>query len=167
MPYFIRPFFEIAFFQRGPESLPSSERYVYQILLIAFIVSCAFVSIMDRLSARYLVVYAISILCFAAFIYFLLNVVNKPERFKQTFVAGLGVDIVINLMMIPAAYSTVAFPNDSLAYNLGVIATVLSLFWSVGILAFILHSATELKPIECIILAISINFLMLMLSSYI
>ena len=167
MPNFIRPFFEIAFFRRSPDSLPSSETYVYQVLLIAVLVSCGFVYILERLSVRYLIFYAISIVCFAAFIYVLLTAVNKIERFKQTFVAGMGVDIVINVMMLPAAYSTIAFPEGSVAFNLGVVATLLSLVWAMGVLAFILRAATELKPVECIILAVSINMFMVILSNYI
>lgn len=164
---FIRPFFEIAFFKRGPETLPSSERYVYQVLTLAVLLSCVFVQVLGRFSTRYLLFYAASIICFAAFIYVLLSFVGKVERFKQTFVAGIGVDIAINIMMLPAAYSTTAFAESSLAFNLGVLATLLSLVWSVAILAEILHSSTELSRTECTVISISINLFMILLSSYI
>lgn len=164
---FLRPFFEIAFFQRSPETLPSDERYVYLTMLALTLVSVGIVHMLGRLSVSYLLVLLASFVIMAFILQQLLGYVKKTERFKQTFSAVLGTDMAINIMMLPAAYASITFPVESLSFQLGGTAILLSFVWSIGVLGHILHLATDLKRLDCNIIALCIKLFMLMLSSLI
>jgi len=162
----IRPFFEIAFFKRTPDTLPFGVNYLFWVLSISLLVSCLVMYVANALTVKHIVLFFSAFLVFAGLLYSFLSFLNKKERFLQTLSASVGADIAINLSIIPAVYATEVFPESSISFKLGGTAILLSLAWSVLVLAHILQAASELKYSDCLLFSVAINFIMLTLSYY-
>ena len=140
---FFKPLVEIAFFKRGPEALPVNTAYS-MFVVVLYVVSTAIAFMISKLPiSQLLPSIVISLFAYALLSYGLLTLANKRERIGQTFTALVGADVVITLLILPAVFLLVNFPQESVEFQLGQLSYFLTLIWSVAVIAVILNAAME------------------------
>ncbi|MBT8141336.1 MAG: hypothetical protein KJO88_03125 [Gammaproteobacteria bacterium] len=149
----LKPLADIAFFSRGPDILPSSNAFI-GLVIVLFSVATAVAFYVAKLSMMYLLpTLLLSIAAYAVLTLVPLRIAQKQERVAQTFAAFLGTDAVITLLTVPALFLLVNFPSDSLSYQLGQASYLLTLIWSIAVIAVILNAAMEWEKIFGFMLA--------------
>lgn len=107
-----RAFVEIVLRRRGPESLPDSTFLV--LLTIVLIVALGVLSnlLLYELTPLYLLVLAVRVVLFLAFVYAVLSFFKLERRFRQTVAAWIGAELVISAFFLPLALLFVGFGLD-------------------------------------------------------
>lgn len=142
-----KPMFEIAFFKRGPDSLPANNAYL-GLMLVAYIIATCVAYMIAKLPMRQLLPsLVLSVLAYGVLTYVPLNLAKKPERMRQTFAAFVGADVIITVLMFPALFLLVSFPQESLAYQLGQASFLMTIVWSIVVIAVILNDALEWQKV--------------------
>jgi len=161
---FFRPLFEIAFFKQSPEILPASITYLYTLLAVYFSVAGGSFYLSGYDLNGFVLRFIVLVIFSGLILYGILRIMNKKERFLQAFSAKIGTNIILSIFLIPIAYNINHFPDDKTVMSLTAMGYLVSIFWSIGIYAYILQAATELKMNLCIPIAICVTLFMLMAS---
>ncbi len=103
--------------RKGPEDFPASHSLMFILIMINLIVSIALAS---KIHSQTIAV-SLSVLgLFITYIFIKILLVNKTERFTQTFSSMVGVSILIDLVSVPVIFPLL---NEDLSQN------ILLLFW--------------------------------------
>jgi len=157
----ILAFVEIAFHRRSPEDLPASRGFLVAVLVVYVAVRFATARYLEVATYPELMV-ALDTVVELAFIWALLRAFNRERRFRQTAVAVLGVDTLLNLVRLPLWlwHRSLHAPKDetTLPYMLVLLVTL----WNVDVSAFILSRALE-RP-YVLTIAIMLGYVLLSIS---
>lgn len=107
-------FFRIAIFQKGPQDVPASP-FVLRLLLPVYLAVNYLVLLLNGVQETALLQIGMDFALIAGFCWPLLFFAGKPARFRQTFSAMIGTDIVISFCALPAIATLNTHAND-LAY---------------------------------------------------
>lgn len=121
----IKILIDMILLRKGPEDLPASVSLMFILLTINFVISVVLAS---KIHSHSVAVSLSAIGLFMTFIFIKILLVNKPERFTQTFSSMMGVSILIDLASVPVVFPLL---NESLNQN------ILVLFWLLAIALYI------------------------------
>jgi hypothetical protein len=151
----LRLFLRITALKQGPQDVPwdgiSAKRIVFAYALVN-------IAIM-KLNSDWVTVFlqlATDVALMAGFTYPMLLVSGSTARFRQTLLALLGSDALINFFALPALVSLNVEPSD-----VGFLAMLLMMVWHWAVIAHIYRHALE-RPF---LFAVLVAFLYLMLAS--
>ncbi len=138
MSEIIKILFDICLLRKGPEDMPSSSILMSALVVVSLLVSIILGSVVYNYQIAVLL-NIVGLLVTFAFVKILL--INKSERFIQTFSSMLGVSVLIDIISIPVIYPLL---SEKLDKNLAVLFWLLSIAvygWFVVIFGFIVSRA--------------------------
>lgn len=163
----IQPFINLLLFRASPQDIPASSRALKYVILACFLtdiigaVSLLGLNLASILSAGQIVLYS-------SFIYLLLKINQKTERWLQTLTALFGVLALINIASYPFIQNLDLFSEGKLVLSSGVLIVAALQLWFFIIMARILRDAVEVTMGRAILLTfLIINIVPLVLSSVI
>ena len=136
---FLKLFFDICLFKKGPQDIPASN--VLLRLLIPFYASVSFLLLIlnsDGLNAAMQVLVEIMLILGSTWI--ILFIARKPARFQQTASALMATDALISFFALPAM-ATLVGQGAGLAF----LAIIMLMIWHWAISGHIFSNALE-KP---------------------
>ena len=148
-------FLEITAFRKGPQDVPTASRLMPLILLVYVLVNLAILLLSSDLSSALMQV-AVDFVLMSGFIWPLLFVSAKLNRYRQTLVALLGTDALINFFALPTVAS---LTNE--ASDLGFFAMLMLMMWHWAVTGHILRHALD-RPL---FFGLGVAFLYLLISS--
>jgi hypothetical protein len=157
----ILAFVEIAFHRRSPADLPASRAFFVAVLVVYLVFSLATTRYFDLVKYPEVLV-AFDTALELAFIWGVLRAFERDRRFRQTAVAVLGVDTLLNLVTVPlmlwhrslnVARDEPTIPN---------ILLLLVQIWSIDVSAFVLSRALE-RP-YVLTIALMLGYVLLSIS---
>lgn len=96
-------FVEITLHRRGPESLPAS-RFLFGFVLVCYVsMGLLVLGLRGAFSPLQLLIFCGDLALYLAFVFAVLRFFKLDRRFRQTAIALLGSDIVINACSLPLA----------------------------------------------------------------
>ncbi|MEJ2115931.1 MAG: hypothetical protein P8X88_07805 [Gammaproteobacteria bacterium] len=138
MSAIIKILFDICLLRKGPEDLPSSFNLMFVLIVVSLLVSI----VLGLAIYNYQLAVILSIVgLFVTFVFVKILLINKAERFIQTFSAMLGTSVLIDVISIPILYPLL---GEKLDKNLAVLFWLLSIAvygWFVVIYGFIVSRA--------------------------
>lgn len=138
MSDYLKLLFNICLFTKGPQDIPFSNRLL-RLSMIAFLLvsyllkQVAFNGVTAFLQA------VVELLLVTSFAWLILSFTHNSKRFVQTACALIGTDILISALAFPII-SLLSTDNNNFFASLSLLALVI---WSWGVLAHIIHHATE------------------------
>lgn len=148
-------FLEITAFRKGPQHVPTAAWLLPLILVFYVVINLAILLLSGDLSSAVMQV-AVDFALMSGFIWPLLFVSAKLNRYRQTLVALLGTDAVINFFALPAVAS---LTNE--ATDLGFFAMLILMMWHWAVTGHILRYALD-RPL---FFGLGVAFLYLLISS--
>ncbi len=148
-------FLEITAFRKGPQDVPTANWLMPLILMVYVAINVAVLLLSSEWGDALMQV-AVDFALMSAFIWPLLFVSNKLNRYRQTLVALLGTDAVINFFALPAVAS---LTNE--ATDLGFFAMLILMMWHWAVTGHILRYALD-RPL---FFGLGVAFLYLLISS--
>ena len=121
-------FFDICLLRKGPEDVPFSGFLLALVVVLSIIVS---IWIGAMINSMRLAVFSTIAELFFTFVFIKLLLMNKPERFLQTFIALLGALTLINLFYIPAVYIYLSKENNESIQAYIVLVAFALLIWKI------------------------------------
>lgn len=113
----IKILINIILLRKGPEDLPASISLMFVLAAINLFISIVLAS---KIHSQTIAVSLSVVGLFMTYIFIKILLINKPERFTQTFSAMMGVSILIDLISVPIVFPLL---NENLNQN------ILFLFW--------------------------------------
>jgi len=162
MPVF-QNLLSLLFLKSAPQNLPYSSQLTVQ-LAVAYVFSGIIVLQTtlnpDDMFAGLLLGFFVQY----AFVYLVLQALNKRPRFMQTFCAILGVGILFNLLSWPV-FSVISDESatDTLKSSMSLMFLML-ISWEVLVKAYIFRHALEMKMFNALVLSFSLFFISVALS---
>jgi hypothetical protein len=138
----ILAFVEIAFHRRSPADLPASRAFFFAVLVVYVAFGLVTTRYFEFVRYPELLV-AFETTLELAFIWSVLRAFERERRFRQTAVAVLGVDALLNLATVPLLFwhrSLHVAKDEPTIPNL---LLLLVQIWSIDVSAFILARALE------------------------
>ena len=154
----IHALFDIMLHRRGPDSLPSSPFLFW--LLLAIMLASGFAQLVV---AGITLLHTAVLLLVAGFelwfVWAVLRLFERQQRFRQTMSAVLGTDAIISLMITPliAFEQPPATPED---VSPAAFVVLLLVLWSIDIMAFVLSRALERPYLLTVAVSLAYFFLM-------
>ena len=134
----IRLFIDICLLRKGPEDVPHSGFLLGLVLLLSVIVS---VWVGAMINSMQIAVFSTIAELFFTYVFVKLLLLNKAERFLQTFIALLGTLTLINISYVPAVYIyLLEGTNENIQAIIGMLAVVL-LIWKIAVCGHIFSKA--------------------------
>jgi hypothetical protein len=96
---FLKVFLDIVLWRRGPQDLPSSKFLVFATLLANELVSALHLVVMHESAAAYFVFLVIDPLLLMGWIWLVLRLFNRSDRYAQTISAVLGTSTLLALLL--------------------------------------------------------------------
>ncbi len=163
----IQPFINLLLFRAGPQDMPASNA----ILKIA-IFACFVTDILGAIGLLGLTLSAVlsigQIVLYAAFIYLLLKINKKTERWLQTLTALFGALALINLASYPFIQNLNLFSEGKLVLTPGILIVAVLQLWFFIVMARILRDALEITMGRAVLITfLIVNIVPLVLSSVI
>ncbi len=123
MPAFIKILIDIILLRKGPDALPVSSSLMFILIIINLVISTALGSTIHG----HQVALSLSVIgLFISYVFIKLLLVNKPERFVQTFCAIIGVSILLDLISVPIVFPLLnENANQSTVMLFGLLASAL------------------------------------------
>lgn len=161
----IQPFINLLLFRAGPQDMPASK----SVLKIA-IVACFITDIMGAVGLLGLPLSAVlsagQIALYSSFVYLLLKINTKTERWLQTLTALFGALALINLVTYPFIQNLSLISEGQLVLTPGLLLVAALQLWFFIIMARILRDANDITLGRAILLSfLIINLVPLVLSS--
>ncbi|MFM8341766.1 MAG: hypothetical protein ACKN9F_06060 [Methylomonas sp.] len=148
-------FLEITAFRKGPQDVPTASWLLPFVGMFYVGINLAVLLLSSDLSTALMQV-AVDFALMSAFIWPLLFVSDKINRYRQTLAALLGTDAVINFFALPA----VASLNNE-ATDLGFFAMLILMMWHWAVTGHIFRYALD-RPL---FFGLGVAFLYLLISS--
>ena len=163
----IQPFINLLLFRAGPQDMPASNT-----VLKATILACFITDIIGAIGLLGLTLSAVlsagQIVLYAGFIYLLLKINNKTDRWLQTLTALFGALALINLASYPFIQNLNLLSEGQLVLTPGILIVAALQLWFFIVMARVLRDAIEVTMGRAILLTfLIINVVPLVLSSII
>jgi hypothetical protein len=97
---FFKVFVDIVLWRRGPQDLPSSMLLIAATLIAYVLVSALSLSLSQSSQPRYFVFLVIEPIMLMGWIWIVLKVYRREERYRQTIAAILGASALIGLVLL-------------------------------------------------------------------
>ncbi|MCK4493355.1 MAG: hypothetical protein KAU26_04825 [Methylococcales bacterium] len=153
-------FYELALFKKSPEDIPTSS-FLQLAVIFSYIVISFLMFFMSSSWTQALLHIAVEMILIALFCRIVLSWHKKLARYSQTFIALLGVDVVISLCAFPAVASlNTPMPEKSSFYLVVVLVYILLVLWHWLAAGHIFRKSLS----ESFIFGLGISLLYLMLS---
>jgi hypothetical protein len=156
-------FWDIARFRRGPEDLPVSSAWLVATVVAHAVLGLVIAGILPPLPPRpgvedhSLAMLLIDVIVALLWGRAILQVVGRPERFRQMMTAVFGVQLVMQPALVTAYWLAGYLEKGSgLILPAGLLVTALSV-WALLALARVLRSATGWPMFPCAVLVIAQN----------
>jgi hypothetical protein len=161
----IQPFINLLMFRAGPQDMPASNNALKISMLTCFLTDILGAAGMLGLKLA-LVLSAGQIALYAGFIFLLLKINQKTERWLQTLTALFGALALINLASYPFIHNLNLFADGKLALTPGILIVAVLQLWFFAVMARVLRDAIEIRIGRAILLTfLIINIVPLVLSS--
>ena len=152
----LKTFINICLLKEGPEDLPHSYVLLGIVILLGFLISILIGSIDQNIKVAGLA----SILgLFFTFVFSKLLLINKPERFLQTFTAMIGVDAIISVVSVPSFYSLKFLELSELTEMFFSLTIFALLVWVVIVYGYIFSKALSIMMGYGVAISIGYAFL--------
>lgn len=161
----IQPFINLLLFRAGPQDMPASNT-----MLKITILACFVTDIIGAIGLLGLTLSAVlsagQIMLYSAFIFLLLKINNKTERWQQTLIALFGALALINLASYPFIQNLNLISEGKLVLTPGLLIVAALQLWFFVVMARILRDAIDVTMGRAILLTfLIINIVPLVLSS--
>lgn len=161
---FIQPFINLLLFRAGPQDMPASP----SALKIVFI-SCFITDVLGAMRTlgitMSMLLSAGQIALLGLFVYLLLKVYQKPERWVQTLTAIFGALALINLASLPVVQNLNILEDGKLIITPQLLLVAVLQLWFFITMARILRDALEIKLGRALLLTfLMINIIPILLS---
>jgi len=125
----LKLFFEIALLKKSPKDIPSS--LFLQYLVIAIYLSISFLMLFMSVPwTQALLEIVVELTFIAIFCKVILSWVKKTARYRQTFIALLGVDALISFCAFPAlATLNTPMPENSSFFLFALLVSIILILW--------------------------------------
>ncbi len=125
----LKIFFDIALLRKSPKDIPSSLFLQYLVVAIYLFVSFLML-FMSEPRTQALLGDIISLIFIALFCKLTLFWGKKPARYRQTFIALLGVDTLISFCAFPAlATLSTPMPENSSFFLFAILISIIFILW--------------------------------------
>ncbi len=156
----LKLFYDIALFKKSPADIPSSP-FLQGLVIVSYLTINFLILFMSNSWANAVVQIVVEISLIAIFCHVVLSWHKKLARYSQTFIALLGVDVVISLCAIPALASlSTPMPEKSSFYLVAVFVYILLVLWHWLAAGHIFRKALS----ESFVFGLGISLLYLMIS---
>jgi hypothetical protein len=98
---FLKAFVDIVLWRKGPQDLPSSRLLVALTLLAYVLVTLLQLSLMHERASAYVMFAIVDPILLMTWIWVVLKVYRRPERYPQTIAAILGSTALLGLGLVP------------------------------------------------------------------
>lgn len=157
---FIQPFINLLLFRAGPQDMPASQSTLKLVLISCFIADMLGAVKSVDMSLSVLVLTAIKVILLGGFIYILLNLFKKPERWLQTLSAVYGAQTLIHLASLPFMHKIQLLENGQLIISDKMLIVAALQMWLFVVIASILKGALEIKMARALIINLVLNVLL-------
>jgi hypothetical protein len=132
---------DITLHRRGPDELPPSGFLLSVLLGLYFLTGIIGIWTLGVLDAGTMQVLLLDSVFFFAYVFVALRLFRHDRRFRQTAIALLGAEVVINMVGLPLALwsRTISVPPDP--YSAPMLLQLLLLVWWIDVAGFILSRA--------------------------
>ncbi len=163
----IQPFINLLLFRAGPQDVPASKS-----VLKITIAACFITDVMGAVGLLGLPLSAVlsagQIALYSGFVYLLLKLNTKTERWLQTLTALFGALTLINLVSYPFIQNLQLIHDGKLVLTPGILLVAILQLWFFIVMARILRDANEITLGRAILLTfLIINLIPLFMSSLI
>jgi len=163
----IQPFINLLMFRAGPQDVPASNT-----VLKVTILACFITDVIGAIGLLGLTLAAVlstgQIVLYAGFIYLLLKINSKTERWLQTLTALFGTLALINLASYPFIQNLNLISEGQLVLTPGILIVAALQLWFFIVMARILRDAIEITLGRAMLLTfLIINIVPLVLSAVI
>lgn len=134
----LKPFLLIVAQRVGPDVLPRSQFLLVVVIAANIAVSWLVLDLLNIEPARRIIIPFLDAATQCLLISVLLLSMKLGNRLVQTLIAAYGADMILNLVSLPLALVPASDPPR---LTLPVLASVVVLFWSLGVKGHILHRA--------------------------
>ncbi len=137
-------FFDICILRAGPQDLPSS-LFLLRLVVVLSTVVGVFLNLPIRGFSQSFAISLFSVVFLTVFLYIGLKLLNKLARFRQSLIAMMGSNIIIDAVMMPFVYMLVAAKAAGDSSPIALQMLLLSLLWSVTVFAHIIRHSFDIR----------------------
>ncbi len=160
----IQPFINVLLFRAGPQDMPASTKVLKFTVLACFLTDIIGASNTLGLSASALLSGG-QIALLGVFVFLLLKINKKEERWIQTLVTLFGALAIINLATYPFIRNLTLFTDGKLVLTSGIMIIAALQLWFFIVMARILRDALEVRMARAVLLTfLIINIIPMVLS---
>lgn len=156
----VKLFFDICLLRKGPEDVPFSNILLGLVVAASIIVS---IWVGAMVNGMQFAGFATIAELFFTFLFIKLLLINKPERFLQTFIALLGTLTLINILYAPGVYIFLLTENnENIQTLIGLLAFAL-LIWKIAVCGHIFSRALPAPMAYGVVISIAyalLNFIL-------
>jgi hypothetical protein len=147
----LRLFLDIARLRRGPEDVPADLGLLFTVMAGYGLISLAFALIPQQQEGEHpFLILVMDALLMMSWVWLMLRVAGKPERFLQTMTAIFGFQMIAAPVLGLALLLYLQF-HENQAWQLAVSLPILALgIWALTVSARILAAATSWPVLGCI-----------------
>lgn len=139
-----RAFLQICLFKAGPQDLPDSGFLMRSVLVVNILFSFAYLlGQLTPYQALYQVILSMAVLYMLTKL--VLGVRNVPYRFRQTFTAVLGADLVLTLLQSVLVSSGILPMQPEEITQIQALLWLVLVFWGLAVQGNILHHALNVS----------------------
>ncbi len=153
MTAFIQPFINLLLFRAGPQDMPASQQ-VLKFVLMASIVTGALGSIGTLGLPAATLISVSQIALYGVFVYLMLKMFRKPERWLQTIIAIYGATALMNLACLPFLQNLSLFSEGQLVITEKLLIVGVLQLWLLIVTARILKEAAEISMGRAVLLTL-------------
>ena len=147
----LKVFIEICMFRKGPQDLPAS-RFLLGLTLFMNVLASVFLASLEVDLTRALLQSLVAPAILALFVYGLLTLFTRGNRFMQTLTAAMACDALITGLAIPLVFVSLAFPGMRTQAGLLLFGLML---WGIAVIGHIVRQALETPYLTGLILALT------------
>ncbi|WP_305910056.1 hypothetical protein Q9L42_002235 [Methylomarinum sp. Ch1-1] len=151
---YIKLFYEIVIFRKGPQDIPASQ-WLLRLLIPVYMAINFLILKLSADASSALQQVLVEVVLIIVFSWGLLSLFGKPERFRQTACALLGTDALLSLFALPAIASLVG-QGSAPAF----VVVVILMLWHWVVTGHILKYALS----QPLIFALGVSFLYILAS---
>lgn len=160
----IQPFLNLLFFRAGPQDMPASTSALKFTIIACFLTDVIGATNTLGLSTSMLLS-AGQIALLGVFVFLLLKINQKDERWLQTLTALFGALAIINLVTYPFIRNLDLFVDGQMVLTPNILIVAALQLWFFIVMARILRDALEIRMVRAVLLTfLIINIVPMLLS---
>lgn len=148
-------FADIARFRKGPEDLPVSATLLWFCVVVGVTAQLLLLRVMPTpLKGSAVALLVINAVTTLVFLWVLLNLAKRPERYLQTATAAFGYQLVLLPLAVVVGWLFLTFAEHPVWKAPVLLLRVALELWGLAIMSRILNSATGWNLFACVVLTL-------------